>query len=91
MTEAELRCRIRELLASGRLPRELPAAALVCPEGVVVAPAMRVGLQAGEHCVVCGEVQPMATYTYPDGRVIRMHTACDNLWHEERARPCVAQ
>jgi predicted nucleic acid-binding Zn ribbon protein len=46
-----------------------------------------VGVQVGEHCVVCGEAQPMVTYTYPDGRVIRLHTACDNLWHEERARP----
>jgi hypothetical protein len=87
MQEAELRSRIRELLSSGRLPRQLPAAALIGPQGVVVAPAMRVGLQAGEHCVVCGAAQPMVTYTYPDGRVIRMHTACDNLWHEERARP----
>jgi hypothetical protein len=88
MSHTALRARIRELLASGRLRRQLPAAAAQRdPTGVVVAPGIRVGLQAGEHCVVCGEAQPMVTYTYPDGQVIRMHTACDNLWHEERARP----
>jgi hypothetical protein len=87
MQEPELRSRIRELLSSGRLPRQLPAAAQRDPTGVVASPSIRVGLQVGEHCVVCGEAQPMVTYTYPDGRVIRLHTACDNLWHEERARP----
>jgi hypothetical protein len=29
----------------------------------------------------------MVSYTYPDGRVIRMHSVCDNVWHEERERP----
>jgi hypothetical protein len=29
----------------------------------------------------------MVSYTYPDGRVIRMHLVCDNVWHEERERP----
>jgi hypothetical protein len=91
MRDPALRARIRELLSSGRLSRQLPSAAQRDPRGLVAAPSIRVGLQAGEHCVVCGEAQPMVTYTYPDGRVIRMHTACDNLWHEERARPCVAQ
>ena len=53
----------------------------------VASPSIRVGIQAKEHCVVCGEAQPMVSYTYPDGRVIRMHSACDNVWHEERERP----
>ena len=87
MREAELRSRIRELLSSGRLPRQLPAAAQMDPERVVASPSNRVGVQAREHCVVCGEAQPMVSYTYPDGRVIRMHSACDNVWHEERERP----
>ncbi len=53
----------------------------------VASPSIRVGIQAKGHCVVCGEAQPMVSYTYPDGRVIRMHSACDNVWHEERERP----
>lgn len=56
-------------------------------EQVVASPSIRVGVQAREHRVVCGEAQPMVSYTYPDGRVIRMHSACDNAWHEERERP----
>ena len=87
MREAELRSRIRALLSSGRLPRRLPAAVQMEPEKVVASPSIRVGVQAKEHCVVCGEAQPMVSYTYPDGRVIRMHSACDNAWHEERERP----
>ena len=87
MREAELRSRIRDLLSSGRLPRRLPAAAQVDPKQIVASPSIRVGVQATEHCAVCGAVQPRVSYTYPDGRVIRMHSACDNVWHEERERP----
>jgi hypothetical protein len=87
MTEAKLRTRIRALLSSGRLPRQLPTAAQMDPERIVASPSIRVGVQSKEHCVVCGETQPMVSYTYPDGRVIRMHSACDNVWHEERERP----
>ena len=87
MREAERRSRIRDLPSSGRLPRELPAAAQMDPSRVVAAPHIRVGVQPAEHCFVCGEAQPMVSYTYPDGRVIRLHSACDNVWHEERERP----
>jgi hypothetical protein len=87
MRERELRSRIRDLLSSGRLPRQLPTAAQMDPGRVVASPSIRVGVQAKEHCAVCGAAQPMVSYTYPDGRVIRMHSACDNVWHEERERP----
>ena len=87
MRETELRSRIRDLLSSGRLPRQLPAAAQMDPKQIVASPSIRVGVQATEHCAVCGEAQPMVSYTYPDGRIIRMHSACDNVWHEERERP----
>jgi hypothetical protein len=87
MQDAALRARIRELLSWRRLPRQHPAAAKMGPKGVAASPSFRVGLQATEHCVVCGEAQPMLSYTYPDGRVIRLHSVCDNAWHEERERP----
>ena len=87
MGDTALRARIRELLSSGILPRQLPAATQMDRTGVIALPAIRVGLQPAEHCVVCGEAQPMLSYTYPDGRVIRLHSVCDNAWHEERERP----
>jgi hypothetical protein len=87
MQEAELRARIRDLLSWGRLPRQHPAAATMDPKRVAASPSIRVGLQAQEHCVICREAQPMVSYTYPDGRIIRLHSACDNVWHEERERP----
>ena len=88
MRETELRSRIRALLSSGKLPRQIPAGAQMDPSrAVAIVPGIRVGIQAAEHCSVCGEAQPMVSYTYPDGRVIRMHSACDNAWHEERERP----
>jgi predicted nucleic acid-binding Zn ribbon protein len=86
MREAELRSRIRDLLSSGTLPRQLPAAAQMDPSRVVASPHIRVGVQAEGHCFVCGEAKPMVSYTYSDGRVIRLHSACDNVWHEERER-----
>ncbi len=86
MREAELRSRIRDLLSTGILPRQLPAEAQMDPRLVVASPHIRVGVQAEEHCFVCGEAKPMVNYTYPDGRVIRLHSGCDNVWHEERER-----
>jgi hypothetical protein len=81
MQETELRARIRDLLSWGRLPRQHPAVAQRDPKGVAASPSIRVGLQAQEHCVVCGEAQPMLGYAYPNGRVIRLHSACDKVWH----------
>jgi hypothetical protein len=83
--ETELRERMRELLASGRIPRELPTASRDAERGQVE-PRVHVGLQAAEHCVLCGEAGPEVSYTYPSGRVIRLHAQCNVLWHEERSR-----
>ena len=86
MDEVERRERMRELLASGRMPRELPTASRPTESGQVE-PRVQVGLQAAEHCFLCGEAGPEVSYTYPSGRVIRLHAPCNVLWHEERTRP----
>jgi hypothetical protein len=49
MRETELRSRIRDLLSSGRLPRQLPAAAQMDPKQIVASPSIRVGVQATEQ------------------------------------------
>ena len=40
MREPELRSRIRDLLSSGRLPRQLPAAAQMDPKLIVASPSI---------------------------------------------------
>ncbi len=84
--EAELRARIRELCSSGRMPRELPTSVPRKVGRAVTEPRVQIGLQAQEHCFICGEVGPVVSYTYPDGRVIRLHATCNILWHEECER-----
>jgi hypothetical protein len=84
--EHELRARIRELLSSGRMPRELPTAVRPEVSRAVTEPRVQVGLHPAEHCFLCGELGPVVSYTYPDGRVMWLHDKCNILWHEERGR-----
>lgn len=87
MTDAQLRARIRELLQSGELPRALPAAQQITPGHPTRRIAqIQVGRVAEAPCFVCGEPSPMVTYSYPAGRVVRLHAACDALWQQERTR-----
>ncbi len=86
MNETELRERMRELLASGQMPRELPTAVRLEGRAPVSEPRIQVGVQPAEHCFLCGEAGTEVSYTYPDGRVIRLHARCNVIWHEERAR-----
>jgi hypothetical protein len=86
MNEAELRARIRELLSSGQMPRTLPTTVRLEVSRAVAEPRIQVGLHPAAHCFLCGEVAPVVSYTYPDGRVMRLHDRCNILWHEERER-----
>ena len=86
MNEAELHMRIRELLSSGRMPHTLPATVRPKVSRAMAEPRIQVGLQPAEHCFLCGEIGPVVSYTYPDGRVMRLHDRCNILWHEERER-----
>ncbi len=75
-----------ELLASGQMPRELPTAVRLEGGKQVGEARIQVGVQPAEHCFLCGEAGPHVSYTYPHGRVIRLHERCNVIWHEERAR-----
>ena len=85
MSEDALRARIRELMASGELPSIPPQ-----PETIIRGRSLRVtrtiiGRATREPCLICGEPDPMLSYTFTDGRVIHLHGACDALWQQERA------
>ena len=84
MDDSERRARIRQLMASGQLP---PVSTL--PDAILPGRAVRVrriviGRSTLEPCLICGEADPMISYTYTDRKVIRLHAACDALWHQER-------
>ncbi len=38
-------------------------------------------------CLISGELDPMVTYMYSGGKVVRLHAACDTLWQRECATP----
>jgi hypothetical protein len=87
MSAADLRAKIRELMASGVLPKEPPP---------IVGPAswstsgnkqsrILIGWKLHGPCTICGEPDPQIQYSYLGGQVVRVHTACDTLWQLERA------
>ena len=85
MSEAALRAKIRELMASGGLPPQPPQV-----EKIVRGRSLRltrtiVGRATLEPCLICGKPDPMLSYTFSDGRVIHLHGGCDALWQQERA------
>lgn len=84
MNDAELHAKIRGLMASGALPRVLPAAERIPPGQSSRVTQIVVGTQPNEHCLVCEESGPQVSYTYPGGKVVRLHAACDALWQQER-------
>jgi hypothetical protein len=85
MTQAILRARIRELIASGVLPRVLPAAEKIEPGQASRVTEIAVGTYPHERCLVCEELGPQVSYTYSGGKLVRLHVACDTLWKQERA------
>jgi hypothetical protein len=89
MSATDLRAKIRELMASGLLPEEPPP---------IVGPAswswstpgnkrsrIVIGWNLRGPCTICGEPDPQIQYSYIGGQVVRVHTACDALWQQERA------
>ena len=85
MSEAALRAKIRELMASGGLPPQPPQA-----EKIVRGRSLRltrtiIGRATLESCLICGSPDPMLSYTFSDRRVIHLLAACDALWQQERA------
>ena len=75
MDEQTVRTRIRALMASGELP----------PHPFAGLSKMEMGHRAllDEPCAICQENGPQVSYTYGDGKSVRLHAACDALWRGE--------
>jgi hypothetical protein len=80
MTAAELRAKIRALMASGDLPKEPPS---IERRGSREARVLY-AIPSSEPCTVCGELGSPVVLFYIDGLVVRLHTACEALWQQER-------
>jgi hypothetical protein len=85
MSEAALRARIRELMASGKLPVGPPPAETTIRGRNLRVTRTIIGRATLEPCLICGEPDPMLSYMFTDGRMIHLHGACDALWQQERA------
>jgi hypothetical protein len=82
MTDAQLRARIRELIASGELRTEPPVIQSSGEDGWRPAsprPTSRI-----ETCAICGEPGPTVAYFWTGGRAVSLHAACDALWKLEQ-------
>ena len=77
MTDAQLRARVRELMALGNLPDQRPQLHQAGAGPSRLAPQSDV-------CLICGEPGPNVTYVWSGGRVANLHAACDALWKLER-------
>jgi hypothetical protein len=77
MTDAQLRARVRDLMALGKLPDERPRLHQAGAGSSRLAPQ-------SEVCLICGEPGPNVTYGWSGGRVANLHAACDALWRQER-------
>ena len=42
-----------------------------------------IGRSTLEPCLICGEADPMISYTYGNRKVVRLHAACDAFWQLE--------
>ena len=84
MDHDALRARIRQLIASGQLPPVPPPANGTLSGSPVRMTRIVVGRSMPEPCLICGEANPTLAYTYANGRVLRLHGACDALWRQER-------
>src|SRR5438876_7795578 len=72
MNESDTRTRIRVLMAFGELP----------PHPYEGLTNMERGHRAllDEPCAICQENGPQVSYSYKDGKSVRLHAACDALW-----------
>jgi hypothetical protein len=85
MSTVDLRAKIRQLMASGDLPRGSPLAETTVPGQTIRVTRIVLGQSHTGACLICGEADPTLAYTYSDQRVVYLHTACDAVWEQERA------
>jgi hypothetical protein len=83
MTAAELRAKIRELMASGDLPSKAPSIKRHRADE-----SARFALQdpALETCAICGEPHTHVALCFTGGLMVRLHATCEALWQQERGR-----
>ena len=87
VTDAELRAKIRDLMTSGILPRDLPPFKRADLGEGKPRSQMLIGEQPENHCTVCGELGPQVAYIYGGELfIVRLHTDCEELWQQERIR-----
>ena len=80
-----LRAKVRDLMASGLLPRVQSDGSLVDHTGRSVPGLRQVGSPYfSAACIVCEEPGPQVTYQVPHGLVVHLHSRCDTLWQEEQ-------
>jgi hypothetical protein len=72
-------------MVSRRLPVGPPPAEILIRGRSIRVTRTIIGRATREPCIICGEPDPMLSYTFTDGRVIHLHGACDALWQQERA------
>ena len=77
LTDAQLRARVRDLMALGNLPDERPRLHEVGDRPSKLAPH-------SDICLICGDPGPNVTYVWSGGRAANLHAACDALWKQER-------
>jgi hypothetical protein len=84
MSAADLRAKIRELMASGVLPKEPPP--IVGPASWSTPknkrPRILIGWNLRGPCTICGGPDPQVQYCYLEGQVVKVHAVCDALWKE---------
>ena len=88
LSEPGLRAKIRELMASGTLPKDPPPIVRPAPTSTPGNRKSRIliGGKLHEPCTICGEPGPQVQYFYIAGHVVRVHAACDALWKDERGK-----
>ena len=88
MDAADVRSKIRDLMASGVLPEE-PPPILGYPSSWSAPGSKRwrmlIGWNLPGLCTICGEPGPQVECMYVGDKVVRVHAACEALWQQERA------
>jgi len=86
ITDAQLRAKIRELMAAGVLPSEpAPIQRPVPPAPTGPKPHMFVrDSLLDQACTICGQLAPQFQFFYVGGVVVQVHAACGALWRRER-------
>jgi hypothetical protein len=82
MTEAELRAKVHELMASGELPNE-PPVIHQAGDGLQIGGKKR-SLHETAHCLICQQPGPSVTYFWTGGRMAMLHAACDAVWKRQQ-------